>query len=74
MANSAQWYRVVKSIAAEFGGTVDVTTGGHLRIRLPNNAVTFAASTPRNQWRETKNVRTQLRKAAAQPANQVRTP
>lgn len=66
MAGRSQWVRLVHDLAAEVDATVDVTGGSHLRLRLPGGASVFAAGTPRNQWREAKNVRAQLRRAKRQ--------
>ena len=68
MAGRGAWVRLVRAIADEAGATLEVTGGSHLRLRLPNGALVFAAGTPRNQWREAKNVRAQVRRAKRQAA------
>lgn len=65
MAGSAQWRRALDDLAAKYGGTVEATNGGHLRIVLPSGGLVICSTSPKNQWREIRNTRALLRREAA---------
>lgn len=69
MASAAQWRRALDDLAAKYGGTVEATNGGHLRIVLTSGAAVFCSSTPKNQWREVRDTEALLRRAAKTCAN-----
>ena len=66
MSGLAAWRRTVNALAAEFGATVEISRGDHLRIRLPNGAQVFTANTPSDR-RARMNLRSDLRRVSREP-------
>ena len=61
----AQWRRQLEQVAAEHGATVELTKGGHLRVKHPSGWFVFQASTP-GDHRALMNARSHDRRYAKQ--------
>jgi len=59
------WRRIVDGVAAEFGATVSLTGGSHLKVVIPGCAAVYCGGSPTSENRETKNLRAALRRAAS---------
>ncbi len=55
------WHRRIEELAQEYGCSVSVTHGGHLKIRHPMGWFIFTANTP-SDWRAFRNTASLLRR------------